>query len=93
MYDTRDKKIIVTNHAVERFNERARTRRKRKGAVIKEVIRDLTDFRRIRKITNKESNEYLVFTRGFRRYSVIEKKGRYVVTTMVQQSKNRNNMF
>lgn len=83
-----DKKIVVRDHAIERYNQRSRSQGYRGRTTYKSIMNDLRPLN-VMRIEKMENNRIKVYTRGKREFILEEKKNCYLLHTIIQ--KNREN--
>lgn len=83
-----NKKIVVTDHAIERYNERSRSKGYRGRTTYKSIMNDLRPMN-VMRIKKLDNGAIKVFTRGKREFILEEKKNCYLLRTIIQ--KNRDN--
>ncbi len=83
-----DKKIIVSDHAIKRYNERSRSKGYRGRTTYQSVMNDLRPLN-VMRIQKLDNGAIKVYTRGKREFILEEKKNCYILRTIIQ--KNREN--
>lgn len=80
-----NKKIFITKHCLERFEERGIRISQKRNSIIKQIMTDLKPLN-IRNIEKLPGNEVKVITRQGKIYIGIEKETKFIIKTVYRRS-------